>query len=83
MAHPFFAPTLLDGGVAKYKTGEVAEQVVRGFRDALATEAKLQSQGAAGTPTVVDYTYLAGAKNAADTQGGIDRALRKATSASQ
>jgi hypothetical protein len=83
VAHPFFAPTLLDGGVAKYKTGEVAEQVVRGFRDALATDVKVRQQGAAGPSAVVDFTYLAGAKNAADTQGGIDRALGKAVPVSQ
>jgi hypothetical protein len=30
VAHPYFAPTILDGGVSKYTTGEVAEQVIAG-----------------------------------------------------
>lgn len=75
IAHPFFAPTVLDGGVTKYSTGEVAEQVVRGFLDALATEAILHSGGASGPVSVVDFTFLAGAKFASNTQAGIDRAL--------
>ena len=28
VAHPYFAPTILDGGVSKFTTGEVAEQVI-------------------------------------------------------
>ncbi len=80
IAHPFFAPTVLDGGVTKYTTGEVAEQVVLGFRDALASEAILRAGNAAGAVAVVDFTYLAGTKHAAETQTSIDRALGKPTS---
>jgi len=29
VANPFFAPTVLDGGVSKFTTGEVSEQVTR------------------------------------------------------
>jgi hypothetical protein len=42
IAHPFFAPTVLDGGVSGFPTGAVAYQVVRGLRDALATETVLR-----------------------------------------
>jgi Cytosol aminopeptidase family, N-terminal domain len=75
IAHPFFAPTILDGGVANVSTGDVAEQVVRGFTDAFATESLLQAKGVAGSPVIADFTFLAGAKHAADTQDGINRAL--------
>ena len=81
IAHPFFAPTVLDGGVTRYSTGEVAEQVVRGFADALATQRLLQDKGAASPARVVDITFLAGAKHAAETQAGIDRASGKAAQA--
>lgn len=77
IAHPFFAPTILDGGVTGFSTGDVAEQVVRGFRDALATETILQSSHAAPPTSVQDFTFLAGARNVATTQSGIDRALTK------
>jgi hypothetical protein len=76
VAHPYFAPTILDGGVAGFATGEVAEQVVRGFREALATHALVEGAGAAAPRIVQDMTFLAGAAHAADTQQGIDRALR-------
>lgn len=78
IAHPFFAPTVLDGGVTRFSTGAVAEQVARGFRDALATELLLHEKNAAPAPAVVDFTFLAGAAHAADTQSGIDRAIGKA-----
>ena len=75
VAHPFFAPTVLDGGVTKFATGEVAGQAVRGFRDALSSELALRSGGAAEPLAVVDFTFLAGAQHAADTQKAIDHAL--------
>jgi hypothetical protein len=78
VAHPYFAPTVLDGGVTGFSTGDVAEQVARGFHDALATESQLHDSGAGLAPSVVDFTFLAGATHAADTQAGIDRALGKA-----
>lgn len=80
VAHPFFAPTVLDGGVTKFTTGEVAGQVVRGFRDALATESVLRAGSAVKPLAVVDFTFLAGAAHAAETQSGIDRALGKTIS---
>jgi len=76
IAHPFFAPTILDGGVTRFTTGEVAVQVVRGMR---AAQAALQASGAAGASNVEDVTFLAGPAHAADTQKGIDEALQAAS----
>jgi hypothetical protein len=78
IAHPFFAPTILDGGVTRFSTGQISEQVVRGFREAIATHALVEDAGAAAPRIVQDFTYLAGPKFAADTQAGIDRALAEA-----
>jgi hypothetical protein len=75
IAHPFFAATILDGGVTTFSTGDVAEQFVRGLHDALATESLLRSKSASGPVAVADFTILAGATHVADTQHGIDRAL--------
>jgi len=79
-AHPFFAPTIRDGGIDKFATGEIAEQVVRGLEDAMSTESLLRSGSAAEPLVVVDFTFLAGAKFATDTQHGIDRVLGKSPS---
>jgi len=79
--HPFFAPTVLDGGVDKFATGEISEQVVRGMRDALATEAVLHAGSAAAPVGVVDFVFLAGAKHAKDTQDGIARGFGASSSA--
>jgi hypothetical protein len=38
IAHPFFAPTVLDGGVAKFTTAETAQHFIRGFLRAADTE---------------------------------------------
>ena len=75
IAYPFFAPTILDGGVTGFSTDLIAEQVVHGFRDALVTEKLLQASHAAVPLSVKELTFLAGAKNVATTQKGIDRAL--------
>ena len=83
VAHPFFGPTILDGGVTKFATGEVAGQVVQGLCDAVATESVLRAGGAAGALVAVDFTFLAGAAHAAETQSGIDRALGKTASSSR
>jgi Cytosol aminopeptidase family, N-terminal domain len=68
--HPFFAPTILDGGVTRFGTGEVAEQVIRGFLQAAATE-KLAN----GVQSVNALTFLAGQAHADDTRAGIAKAL--------
>ncbi len=75
VAHPFFAPTILDGGVAKFTTGEVAEQAIRGFLRAFATHKILQDAKASASPRVTALTYLAGAQNVSSTREGIERAI--------
>jgi len=42
VAHPFFAPTILDGASPNSPTGEVAEQVIGGFLRAAATDKVLR-----------------------------------------
>jgi hypothetical protein len=75
VAHPFFAPTVLDGGVTKYTTGQVAEQVVSGFLRARHTETALAEAGALQGQSIQDFTCLAGPAHAADTQQGIEKAI--------
>jgi hypothetical protein len=75
VAHPFFAPTILDGGVTGFQTGQVAAEVIRGFLRAAATGKVLADAKASGTPTVAALTFLAGAKNAANTRDGIEAML--------
>jgi hypothetical protein len=72
--HPFFAPTVIDGGVTGFGTGDVAEQFMRGFLRARAAQAELFSLGEAPQTTVEKLTFLAGAAHAADTQAGITKA---------
>jgi hypothetical protein len=79
VAHPFFAPTILDGGVAKFTTGEVAEQVIGGFLRAAAAHKILQDAKASASPGVTGLTYLAGAQNVSSTREGIERAISVAS----
>jgi hypothetical protein len=44
IAHPFFAPTILDGGVIKFATGQVSENVVAGFLRAARTDVTLTTR---------------------------------------
>jgi len=78
VAHPFFAPTILDGGVAKFTTGEVAEQVIAGFLRAAATGKVLKDANASAGQGVTALTYLAGAKNVENTREGIEKAVAAA-----
>jgi hypothetical protein len=75
--HPFFAPTVLDGGVSGFNTGEIAEQFMRGFLRARDIENQLQSLGEAPAPIVERLTFLAGAAHATDTQSGIAKAFTR------
>ena len=75
ITHPFFAPTVLDGGVSGFNTGEVAEQFMRGFLRARNIENRLQSLGEAPATTVERLTFLAGAAHATDTQAGLAKAF--------
>jgi hypothetical protein len=72
--HPFFAPALLDGGVTRFTTGQVSEQVMRGILRAAATEEALKESGSARI-ALQDLTYLAGPKYAASTRKGIGKAF--------
>jgi hypothetical protein len=75
VSHPFFAPTLLDGGVTKFGTGQVSEQVVAGFLRAARTERTLSGAGASQGLVVRGLTFLAGSAHAADTRQGIEKAI--------
>lgn len=78
VAHPFFAPTVLDGGVTKFTTGEVAEQVIRGFLHAAAINKVLQDARATDSDAVLAFTYLAGPKNVNSTRTGIETGIAAA-----
>jgi hypothetical protein len=75
VAHPFFAPTILDGGVTKFNTGEVAEQLATGFLRGAATGKVLHDAKASATQPVTALTFLAGAAHAGDTRDGIAKAV--------
>jgi Cytosol aminopeptidase family, N-terminal domain len=75
IAHPYFAPTILDGGVAKFTTGEVAEQVIAGFLRAAEVEKTLRQGNASGPVVITGLTYLAGAENVESTLKGIEKAI--------
>lgn len=75
VAHPFFAPTILDGGVSGFTTGEVAEQVIRGFLRAAAIDGVLGEARGQSSPGVMALTYLAGARNVNSTREGIQKAI--------
>jgi hypothetical protein len=75
IAHPFFAPAVLDGGVTKDSTGEIAEQVMSGFLRAAETEKALKQQGASAGNVVADLTYPAGPKFAGDARKELQRLL--------
>jgi hypothetical protein len=78
IAHPFFAPTILDGGVTKFATGDIAQNFTAGLLRAARTEAMLQAVGASAGHPPLDLTYLAGQAHATDTQQGIVRAVSAA-----
>ena len=75
IAHPIFAPTILDGGVTRYTTGQVSEQVIAGFQRAARTEKLLKDAGSSPGPAIQDLTYLAGPQFANDTRQGIEKAI--------
>src|SRR5580698_7734782 len=75
VARPFFAPTVIDGGVTTSAAGQVAEQVIRGFLRAERTERVVQEGGASRGPVIQELTFLAGPQRAADAQKGIENAI--------
>jgi hypothetical protein len=78
VAHPFFAPTILDGGVTTFATGQVAEQVILGFLRAAATDKVLRDANAAAGQAIAMLTFLAGSKNVSNTREGIEKAIAAA-----
>jgi hypothetical protein len=77
--HPFFAPTVLDGGVTGFSTSETAEWFIHGFLRAAASEKQLAGAGYARGITIGELTFLAGATHAKDTRDGIAKACAAAT----
>jgi hypothetical protein len=75
VSHPFFAPTILDGGVTKFDTGEVSEQVVSGFLRAARAQRALKNAAAWQGHAIQALTFLAGPTHASDTQKGIEKAI--------
>ena len=75
VAHPFFAPTVLDGGVTKFATGQVSEEVAAGFLRAARLDKVLRDDGASAGSRVTGLTFLAGQKNVSGTQEGIEKAI--------
>ena len=69
VANPFFAPTILDGGVSKFTTGEVSEQVIAGFLRAGDTD---KAANASSGKRVASLTYLAGQQHADETRAGTE-----------
>ncbi len=76
VANPFFAPTVLDGGVSKFTTGEVSEQVIGGFLRAAATDNVANASQQQG---IASLTYLAGQQHAGETRDGIEKAISAAS----
>jgi hypothetical protein len=68
VTHPFFAPTVLDGGLSKYTTGQESEEFITGFLGAERTEKLLQAAGAPKGAVIQALAYLAGPTHATDTQ---------------
>jgi hypothetical protein len=64
VTHPYFAPTILDGGVTTFATGTVAEQAISGFLRAAATEKVLMDANDSASQPVTALTFLAGPANA-------------------
>jgi hypothetical protein len=79
IADPIFAATILDGGVTKFSTGDIADSFVLGFLRAMRTETVLASARAFQTDAPRSITVLAGPTHAVDTQQGIERAFAAKT----
>jgi hypothetical protein len=73
--NPFFAPTVLDGGISRFTTGQVSEQVILGFLHAADTEKLITEANASSAERVASLTYLAGQEHAGETRDGIEKAI--------
>jgi hypothetical protein len=74
-AHPFFAPNILDGGVTKFTTGQISEQVISGFLRAAETDEVIKEANASAGRSITALTYLAGPRYASSTREGIEKAI--------
>jgi hypothetical protein len=73
--NPFFAPTVLDGGVSRFTTGQVSEQVIAGFLHAAETEKVVNEASVSTSQGIGSLTYLAGQRHAEETRAGIEKAI--------
>jgi hypothetical protein len=76
IGHPFFAPTVLDGGKTGVDTGDVAQQFLGGFLRAKASQDVLKNAGVASATSPRSLTFLAGPSHAANTRDGLARAFK-------
>ena len=76
ISHPYFAPTVLDGGKTGTDTGDVAQQFLSGFLRAKASQDLLKNAGVSAGASPRSLTYLAGPTHAADTRDGLARAFK-------
>jgi len=74
-AHPFFAPTILDGGVTKFTTRQISQQVISGFLRAAETDKVIKDANASAGRSITALTYLAGPRYASSTREGIEKAI--------
>jgi Cytosol aminopeptidase family, N-terminal domain len=77
-SHPYFAPTVLDGGKTGVDTGDVAREFLSGFLRAKADQNLLQHAGVAAGTSPRSLTFLAGAAHAAGTRDGLATAFKAA-----
>jgi hypothetical protein len=75
VANPFFAPTILDGGVTKFTTGQISEQAARGFLRAAELDKVMKDAGTGAGRTIASLIFLAGAQHAGATREGIEKAI--------
>jgi Cytosol aminopeptidase family, N-terminal domain len=76
VTHPYFAPTVLDGGKSGTDTGDVAQQFLSGFLRAKAIQDLLKNAGVAAGTSPGRLTFLAGPTHAANTRDGLARAFK-------
>ncbi len=76
ISHPYFAPTVLDGGKSGTDTGDVAQQFLSGFLRAKAIQDLLKHAGVAAGTSPGRLTFLAGPTHAANTRDGLARAFK-------
>jgi deoxyxylulose-5-phosphate synthase len=75
VAHPFFAPTILDGGVTRFATGRTSEQVISGFLRAAETDHVIRDANASAGHSITAFTFLAGSQHADRIREGIEKAI--------